>query len=291
MLKSGTEIASKLVRAGYLVIARCANLASSFLLFAILVRILPRSEIDLLALGLSWLVVLSVAFDFGVNEFFVRVIASNQNSSAHNLKIGLLTKTVLMALVSILFLTVSSIIYSDSHKIILLVGTIMAGATRSICDFSESAMIAAGDLRAVCIFALAQAILTLLTGVVVAHWMIAEAAPILFTQAIVCGVLAIPRLARLGCTGFRKDEIRHGIQQTPHLLRQCFPFGTMSVTASVSVAMPVIAMSLTPSMMSGMAPMQAAQRIWSTILALGQGPYTRLYANLSRGHMAQPTKT
>lgn len=45
------QLGTRGVRAGYLVIARCSYLASSFLLFVVLVRVLLRGHIDLCAIA------------------------------------------------------------------------------------------------------------------------------------------------------------------------------------------------------------------------------------------------
>ena len=281
------QLGTRGVRAGYLVIARCSYLASSFLLFVVLVRLLPRAELDLLALGLSWLVVLSVGYDFGLNEYFVRLLADHEDSAGERLPAALVTKFALMLAVTAVFAAITGLLYRGEHRFLLLAATVAAAGARSLCDFAESALIAVGELRSVCLFALAQAALTLLGGLAVARWVAAEAAPVLFAQAILCGLLVVPRLVKLGCNRLTSAHVWVALRASPALLRRSAPFGVMSIAASLSVAAPVIVMSLLPNLTTGMAPMQAAQRLWTTALALGQGPYTRLYAAFSRQALRQ----
>jgi O-antigen/teichoic acid export membrane protein len=268
------------IRAALLVVSRAGYLLSSLLLLLLLVRLMPLAEMDSFSLAQSWLAVLVVAFDFGLNEYMVRAVSAGGERS-NPFKGALVAKALLVVVVSAIYLLVAGLLYAGKGHFLVLLCTCGVAAARGLCDFAENALIARGKTRAVFRFATIQALAALGAGLLAAKFIGATAVVVLESQILIYAVLGILRLTQLDAFHPNGGDLRALGRAAPGLILAAVPFGAMSVGGILMANGPLIVMSTETRFVGSLASFAAASRIWGAFLAFGQGPFTRLYAVFS----------
>jgi O-antigen/teichoic acid export membrane protein len=265
----------------YLLFSRCSNILSSFLVFAILVRLVPRSELESIALATTWIGILAICFDFGFNELVIRRIAQIGKIDKNAVQTELFTKLSIVFITIVVLCPLMLLLYGRQQRIELIFASLLAAVVRSISDFTETSLISLGEYQSVFKFTIMQSLVALGGGLIVTQLITDDAAIFIASQAILSLTVVVPRLLYLNCFNGDLVNSRINFYKLPAILRQCVPFGVMSVAGNLSVSAPVIYLSFY-SHAGEIAPMQAAVRIWTTLLSFGSGPFTRLYAIFSR---------
>lgn len=230
---------------------------------------------------MTWVGLYSIIFDFGFNELIVRQIALNQSENKKIIQNAFIKKSLIIFLASVLLFPLMLLLYGGKERVGLVLVALVAAVVRSLCDFTESLLISLGEYRSVFQFAILQSLVGLSGGVILTQIISSEAKFYIISQAVLGLAVLVPRLVHLNCGRLSLNSLIVEFRNLPTVMQQCVPFGVMSVAASLSVSTPIIYLSLYGHC-GEIAPMQAAVRIWTTLLSFGAGPFTRLLAVFSR---------
>lgn len=265
----------------FLAVSKGSFLVFTFLLYAFLVRVLPRDQINAFGIAMTFVNLLLLALDLGFTDVGTRKFAKLASECELFLRAGLVTKSVIGFGLFWVFAAVTYCIYPDALTRQAVLLSFLIAFLRSASEFIEGILIGQGRAAAVCAFTLTQSSLIFISSAVIAVWFNKSATVLLGVQAAAIALTLLVRFCIVTGMKVRGAWVRGMWPMARASLIEGIPFGIAQGFQAIVFTAPSIIISLLPEVKDDLAVFQGAHRINVSIYTLCGTLGTSLYASIS----------